>query len=106
MEFSPELLAVIVGFLMPPLLSLLKNPRWPSQLKLVMVGAVSIGVGMLGVIIDGSLDLNNLEWENLEMILTAGAIAFAGATTTYKLWFQNVQLNATLEDTDLPIIGG
>ena len=58
MEFTPELLAVVVGFLMPPVLSLLKNPRWPSQLKVIFVGAISLGVGTLGVIIDGSLDFN------------------------------------------------
>lgn len=53
---TPELWAVLVGFLTPLLVAVVKQPRWSKQQKQVISIVVAVVVGVLNLLAQGVLN--------------------------------------------------
>ena len=89
---SPELIASLIGLVMPIIVSLLKRATWSIWAKLALAGVVSLGVGALSAFVSGQVELD----ANPERIFTSAAAAFSAATVVYKVWFGATDFNKTL----------
>lgn len=85
-----ELINLIAGLLLPPLISWLKDCRWPAHAKLALSLLLSLLAGGVSAYLDGALN-----WSDL---VSSGAVVFTVATAFYKFWFEQTDLNQRLED--------
>ncbi len=89
---EPIVLSGILGFFVPPVVSFLKNSKWPSWLKVGLSVVVSGVVAVLSLVQDGSL--TEVSWT--QIVANVG-VAFAVATAFYNAKFQDTAVNAKLE---------
>jgi hypothetical protein len=87
--FTPEMLAVVAGFIVPPLTSFLKACDWPISYKTLVCGAVSAVFAIISMAVAGSLTLATFG--------TSLPIVFATATAFYNLKFKDLKVNQKLE---------
>lgn len=84
--------AALAGFVVPFVVSYLKNMNWSSQVK----QGVSVGVSLLVAVgitaIDNGVDLGN--WKDLVMNL---GVIFTVAQVFYQQYFGGTSVNAKLE---------
>lgn len=92
---TPPVLALAVGLFLPPLISYLKNCRWPDWAQVALTLVVSLVVGTLTAVADGSIDPNGIHEPG--DVLAASTVAFTAATVVYKAWFQKTRANTRLE---------
>jgi len=82
-ETSLGVSAAIAPFL-PFLISLLKRPGWPPVLSMAVTAAAAFGVAVLGLLIDGQVDLEN-GFQDVDGLLGAAGLAFAESQIVYRL---------------------
>jgi hypothetical protein len=88
---SPELLSVIFGFIVPPLVSFLKSSNWRLEYKTLLCGAVSAVAAIVSLAVTGELSVANFG-VNLPIV-------FASATAFYNLKFRDLSLNTKMENS-------
>ncbi len=81
-------LILAFSLLTPPIVSLIKNSKWPDWGKVLVTLGVSLLGGALTALAGGTLDLHN--------IAGTGGIIFTLAVTFYKTYFQATELNHQL----------
>lgn len=84
--------AALAGFVVPFIVSYLKNMNWSAQVKQVVSVAVCLVVAVGVTAIDNGVDLGN--WKDL--ILNLGVI-FTVAQVFYQQYFGGTAVNAKLE---------
>jgi hypothetical protein len=89
---EPIVLSGLLGFLVPPLVSWLKNVNWPRWARVTLAGVVSLVVALLSLLQDGKL--GDASWKT---ILANLGVVFGVATAFYNIHFSDTSLNATLE---------
>ena len=89
MEFE-TFVSFALTFVVPMLVSFLKNSGWNKMRRVVAAGAVSIVASTAALLAQGEL-------HSVADFFANGAIVWAGATANYKLWFGNTDLNLKLE---------
>lgn len=86
---------LLVGNLVPFLISYIKDTRWSDRQKMLLAIGVSVVIGILSSLLTNGLILHR------EMSLDdwmANILAvYGGATAAYKLWMQKTETNTTLE---------
>src|SRR3989304_10364432 len=82
-ETSLGVSAPLAPFL-PFLISLLKRPGWPPVLSMGVTAAAAFGVAVVGLLIDGQVDLNN-GFQDVDGLLGAAGLAFAESQIVYRL---------------------
>jgi len=90
------LFAFICGIVMPFVISVIKRPGMGSAWSVMITLAVSLVVGGVSAVLDGSIKPLDLDFENPEVLLGTATTAFTAATVSYKTWFQGSQLNTNL----------
>lgn len=93
---SEEVFAALVGWLTPPVVSFVKDPRWPVPVKVLLAFVVSLAVATVGSIISGDLTASGLD--DVGGWLSAGAIAFSEAQAVYRVLFRGTETGRALED--------
>lgn len=94
MQFSTELLSLILGYIANIVVSALKKESWSDATKALVTVGVAIVFGIMATYLTGELD-------SLQDVGGAVAIITASAMVQYKTYFQNSALNKHLEDMDL-----
>lgn len=89
---EPIVLSGLLGFLVTPLVSWLKNSTWPRWAKVTLAGVVSLVAALLSLLQDGKL--GDASWK---AILANLGVVFGVATAFYNVHFGDTSLNATLE---------
>jgi hypothetical protein len=84
--------AALAGFVVPFIISYLKNMNWSSQVKQGVSVAVCLVVAVGVTAIDNGVDLGN--WKNLVMNL---GVIFTVAQVFYQQYFGGTAINAKLE---------
>lgn len=84
--------AVIVGVVMPFIISTLKNAAWPKQAKFALALGLSLVGGGLTAYFGGQLVFS---WERA---LVDAAIVFTAAQAFYKLWIEDSQVDRLLTE--------
>lgn len=90
---NSEALAIIVGLVMPLLVSWLKNSGWTTKQKFLFSVGVSLVLGAATSFFAGDLVIS---WEHA---LVDTAIVFIASQGTYKLWFEGTPLDKRLTGT-------
>jgi hypothetical protein len=77
---------VVIGALLPPLISFLSKQSWPGAYKTLVAFGVSVAVGIIHVYLDGKFDLDNFGG-TIFLVVGAAQVAYttlwrplAGAT--------------------------
>ena len=81
-------LILAFSLLTPPIVSLIKNSKWPDWGKVLLTLGVSLLGGALTALVSGTFDLDN--------IAGTGGTIFTLAVTFYKTYFQATGLNQQL----------
>lgn len=89
MEFE-TVVSVVLGFVVPFVVSWLKNLKWHKAVRVALAGAVSVVAATGSLFVQGELT----SWSSLA---ANAAIIWGVAFANYKAWFQNTDLNAELE---------
>lgn len=84
--------AALAGFVVPFIVSYLKNMNWSSQVKQGVSVAISLVVAVGITAIDNGADLGN--WKDLIMNL---GVIFTVAQVFYQQYFGGTAVNAKLE---------
>lgn len=84
------IVTILLGFVVPPVVSFLKNSGWPKWKRIVLAGAVSVAAAAGHMFVQGDVT-------HYRDLLTNAAVVWAIATANYKLWFGNTDLNLKLE---------
>jgi hypothetical protein len=96
---TPETLgafALVCGLIMPFIISLIRRPGMGSAVSVLITVAVSLVIGTISAVLDGSIDLKDITFDNPEVLLGTATTAFTAATVSYKTWFQSTQLHTNL----------
>jgi hypothetical protein len=88
-----EFLSLLIGALMPLVISLLKHAAWTPELKTLVALALCVIVAALEVL--GSAWLTHTAIPRTAWLTTAGLI-FSAATASYKLYWKDTRVNRTL----------
>lgn len=88
-----QLLSLIIGALMPIVISLLKDSGWSQALKTLTAMGVCVVVAALQVL--GTAWVTHTVIQRSDWVTTAGLV-FSAATASYKIWFQGTSLDTTL----------
>jgi hypothetical protein len=72
-----------VAWAIPPVVSFLKNRRWPSEVTMALLGAVSLAVATVGLAVSG--ELGTVSLSNPEALLGATGLAFMEASVVYRV---------------------
>src|SRR5688572_3406374 len=88
---TPELLSLIFGLIVPPLVSFLKSCDWRLEYKTLLCGAVSAVAAVASLAITGEISTANF--------LMNLPIVFASATAFYNLKFKDLSVNKTLTES-------
>lgn len=86
-----EFATIVLGVLMPPLISWLKNCEWHAGAKAALSLLVCMVAGALVAVMSEQVT----DWRD---IAGTAAVIFTIATTVYQTWFKSTDLNATLEE--------
>ena len=89
---NSEAWALILGILMPFLISFLKQPSWPRWVKVGLAVSVSVVAGLGTAYFD-----NQLVFTPLKAVVDF-AIVLAGSQAFYLRWFQDSSLEQTLRE--------
>ncbi len=73
----------LIAWAIPPVVSLIKNRRWPTEVTLALVGAISVAVATLGLVVSGEISAVSLS--NPDAFLGAAALAFTEASVVYRI---------------------
>lgn len=73
----------LVAWLIPPVVSFLKNRRWPSEVTLALLGTVSLAVATLGLVASGEIDAGGIH--DVDGWFGAAALAFTEASIVYRV---------------------
>jgi putative flippase GtrA len=84
--------AALAGFVVPFIVSYLKNTSWSAQMKQGVSVVISLVVAFGITAIDNGVDLGN--WKNL--LLNLGVV-FTVAQVFYQQYFGGTSLNSKLE---------
>lgn len=87
---NAEALAIIVGLLMPLLVSWLKNSDWTTRQKFLFSVGISLVLGFATSFFAGDVALR---WER---VLVDTAFVFLAAQVFYKTWFEGTSLDKRL----------
>jgi hypothetical protein len=90
-----ELADIVIGQLMPILISWLKSNKMPDAWKVVLSLAASIAVGAVKTLIAAYLTGTPI---TLQSLLGSIGIIMTSATVAYKTWFEHTPLNERLEE--------
>lgn len=93
-NLSPDIISVLVGLIVPAIVSYLKNPNWSRQLKQGIAIAVSVVVTLASLLVTGELVFDGNFLANLGASLS---VVIATSTVFYNLWFKNTVTNNKLE---------
>jgi hypothetical protein len=80
-----------VGFLVPPIVSFIKNVRWPARAKFLASLVVSFVVTVVTSVIQGEIG-------SVSDFLQNAAVTWSAAQTWYHLHFGYLDINKTLEN--------
>ncbi len=72
-----------VAWAIPLLVSFLKNRRWPAEVTMALLAAISLGTATLGLVVSGELSAVSLS--NPDALLGAAGLAFAEASVVYRV---------------------
>ena len=84
-----EFLSLVVGALLPPLISWLKDCGWRKERKVAFSLAVSLLVGLLTTLATGELTTTD--------VAASAALVFTAATSVYRFWFHDTPVYRVLE---------
>lgn len=87
-----SLVSVLIGFLVPLLVSYLKDVKWNRKVKYVLSMAVSVVAAAANMYIQGDLH----HWTDLAV---QAMVVWTVAQLNYKTWFGDTALNESLENT-------
>lgn len=73
----------LVAWAIPPVVSFLKNRRWPSEVTIVLVATVSLAVATVGLVASGDIDAGGIH--DVEGLFGAAALAFTEASVIYRV---------------------
>lgn len=73
----------LVAWLIPPIVSLLKNRRWPPEVTLALLGVVSLATATVGLVVSGGIDTGGIH--DVDGWFGAAALAFTEASVVYKV---------------------
>jgi len=79
-----------VGVFLPPLISLLKNVNWSTNVKTFVSMAVCSGVALLGLWASGDIG-------SPQEIAEKSSVVWAASQASYGLYFGNTNINNKLE---------
>lgn len=96
MEHLDELISLILGVFTPAVISWFKGNTWTKRQKMLLSLAISTSIGSLTALTTHSLILH--EAMTLEDWISNCTVIFTTATATYKLYFEDTDLNHQLED--------
>lgn len=89
---EPIVLSGLLGFLVPPVVSFLKNAGWPKWAKVSLSVVVSVLFAIISLVQDGKL--TDASWKQI----AANIAAVVGvAQLFYVNYFGNTQVNQKLE---------
>ena len=88
---TPEVLSMILGFVVPFVTSFLKDSNWSLPVKTLLCGAVSAVAAAASLLMTGEVT-----WANFAVNLP---IVFASATAFYNLKFKDSLINKKLSET-------
>jgi hypothetical protein len=74
-----QMWALVAGFLSPPVIALIQQPKWPSRLRAVITFAWSLILAAVTVGING--DFTGRKWIEVSLTILVSAIA-----TYHGLW--------------------
>lgn len=86
-----SLVSILVGFIVPLLVSFLKDVKWSRRTKYVFSMAVSVVAAAANMFLQGELH----SWFDL---VVQAAVVWGVAQVNYKTWFGDTALNVTLEN--------
>lgn len=95
MNIQPELVAGLLGLLIPPVAAFLQSAKWPSVGKFGLVTALCLGVGAVTSIATGDIDVQGWAWEG-DTFLKAGTAAFAASQVVFHTYFKGTAVERTL----------
>lgn len=84
--------AALAGFIVPFIVSYMKNMNWSSQAKQIVSVVVSLVIAVGVTAVDNGVDLGN--WKDLIMNL---GVIFTVAQVFYQQYFGGTAINARLE---------
>jgi len=96
-ETSLGVSAALAPFL-PFLISLLKRPGWPPVLSMALTAAAAFGVAVVGLLIDGQVDLDN-GIQDVDGLLGAAGLVFAESQMVYRLIIKGTVTGERLNQT-------
>ena len=84
------LLSLATGFLLPPFVAVLQQPRWPIWLRASVTAIICVGSGYLESRLSGTLDTRDIT----RMVL----ITLIAANSTYRGFWKPTGLAGTIEE--------
>lgn len=94
--FTPQDAQLVAGFLasvvVPFAVSWLKQPSWPSWLRLTAAALFSLIGGLLTVYVAGTLDGGS--------VIVAALAVFTASQAHYKSWFEGLGIEARLNPVE------
>lgn len=85
---TPELLSIVLGFVVTYVTSFLKDCAWKVEYKTLLAGVISAGAAVLSLVVTG-----DVSWANFG---TSLPIVFATATAFYNLHFKDTTTQKSL----------
>ena len=79
----------IIGFLLPPVITLLKGIGWPKPAKIALAATISLVLAIVVTLVEGSLDVG---------VLANWGIIFAAASTSYTALMEGGAVETVLRN--------
>jgi hypothetical protein len=76
-----EMWNLVAGFLLPPVIAIIQQPKWPNGLRAVVTFVISLGLAVVTMLIK-----NNGHWVWHNWITGALTVLVAAIATYHGLW--------------------
>lgn len=83
------IIVAIGALVVPPVVSFLKNIKWSPQIKQLIAGLLSLGIGALGIWIVAPKDFGL-------PLASLGGLIYAGSQAVYGLYFKGSSVDTIL----------
>jgi hypothetical protein len=68
---DPEMLSLVIGVALPPLIAIIQQPRWPTWFKANVTAFICIAVGFITCYVEGRLSAGSVLHRVLVILVTA-----------------------------------